>query len=708
MKKFIIAIFSIIVVGILIDFGYYRWGFYIPRNDEVDVISYTNNEQMFIKKDNTYEQVTIKGVNIGGSLPGHFTTDYAIDYDTYYRWFENILEMGANTVRVNTIFEDRFYNALYDFNEKHDEKLYLIQGINIESYALNAHFDAFHNKFYGELITQAKNAVDVIHGRKKLVLTRTGKGSYKKDVSKYLLGYIVGSEWVDDTIIYTDNKNENRRGYNGRFISTTDDVSAFETMLAKVIDCLISYETDKYGEHHSISFINTPETDPVGIIPEIVENVEEDTITLYPDSLKYYYHKLVKLDIEHLLCKNGFDGLFAAYNISSYYPNYLNYEKETYEDNYLTYLQKITKHHNVPVLVTEFAYSTSRGIATKVDDKYGNFGGITEEEQGKSIVEAYRSILASGAVGGTIATWQDEWDKKTDNTIEKVDITRTIFWSDVQTTNQGLGLLTFDPGKERSICYVDGETNEWSAKDVISENDDFALSVKYDEKYVYLYIQKKKAVDGPIYIPIDTTNKSGASASPTHGVNFDRGVDFLLVLNGTEGELLVQEYYDVLRAVDGYELSNSNSYIKKPEKDSNAFVKIRHLIEPYSSNIFSRNFKNPTLIDTGVFKFGNANPDATNYNSQADFYEVAGNIEVRIPWQILNFSDPSKMLIHDDYYENYGVDSYKIDEMYIGLGTKGDIALHSVALKGWNEKVTYHERLKKSYDIVKSEWRSIR
>ena len=33
-----------------------------------------------------------------------------------------------------------------------------------------------------------------------------------------------------------------------------------------------------------------------------------------------------------------------------------------------------------------------------------------------------------------------------------------------------------------------------------------------------------------------------------------------------------------------------------------------------------------------------------------------GFVEIKIPWQLLNFADPTKMYIHDDYYEVYGVE----------------------------------------------------
>lgn len=707
MKKFIILIFVLIGSYFLFDLVYYRWSFFVPNVKETKIISYTESNKMMISTGEKYEPITVKGVNIGGSIPGHYVTDYAIPYETYYSWFEKIQELGSNTVRLNTIFNDEFYNALYDFNVEHEEKLYLIQGINLDSYALNSHNDGYSRSFYGELMTRAENAVDVIHGRKKMSLSNIGKGVYKKNVSEYLLGYVVGSEWMDDTIIYTNNKYKNKTSYEGDFISTTKEATAFETMLAKVLDHLVTYETKKYNEQHSVSFINSPTTDPVGDIP-IIKETEEEITYLTPENLKFFYHKLIKLDIEHLTSHDGYNGLFAAYNISSYYPNYLSYEKEEYNDTYFAYLLKLNNHHDMPVLVTEFAYSTSRGVSSLSDDRYGNFGGMTEEEQGEALVNAYHTIIETGSAGGLIATWQDEWDKRSWNTIEKIDIPETMNWNDVQTTNQGLGLLTFDPGKEKSVCYVDGDISEWSEKDKISDTDELSLSVKQDEKYLYLMIDKKRNRQEPLYIPIDITSKSGTKFAEYYNLKFDRDVDFLIVLDNKEGNILVQEYYNVLKAVDGYELYGKNTYIDKPAKDSNKFENIDLLIEPYSTNKYSRNYKQATLVNTGHLTFGNGNPTSENFNSQADFFEKDDKIEIRIPWQILNFSDPSSMMIHDDYYENYGVDSYRIDELFIGSSFSSNIDLSTYKLKSWGEKITYHERLKKSYDIVKNDWRNIR
>jgi len=708
MKKFLYCLFGIIALLILFDFMYYRWGFYIPNQKDIDIISYSDQQNMYIKKENQYQIVTIKGVNIGGSIPGKFVTDYAISYETFYAWLEQIANMGANTIRLNTIFNSEFYNAFYDFNQKSSQKLYLIQGINLESYALNNRNDAYNNQFYQELITQAENAVDIVHGRKKLTLSKQGKGKYKKDISEYVLGYVVGSEWIDDTILYTNKSQTDKIGFDGNYLKTTADATAFETMLTKVMDHLITYETKKYSMQHMISFINSPETDPVAEIPQIISSGYPEVDHLYPENLKYFYHKIVELDLEHVKEKEKYRGLFASYNVSSYYPNYLSYENEEYEDTYKSYLERLTKHHEVPVLITEFAYSTARGISAISDDKYGSFGGMNEEEQGRAIVNAYQSILSSGCSGGIIATWQDEWDKRSWNTLEKVDTTKITNWSDAQTTNQGLGILTFDPGKEQSVCYVDGNKEEWTKEDEILDNKSLNLSLKQDEKYLYFYIHKKQNFD-KIYIPIDITNKSGSKKSSTHNLNFERDTDFLITIDGKEGEIFVQDYYNVLRAIDSYEWQNKNAYVNHPQKNSETFESIYLITEPYGTNQFSHNYKTSITVNTGKLTFGNGNPNAADYNSQSDFYEQNGMLEIRIPWQLLNFSNPSESLIHDDYYEKYGVNSYQIKEIFVGASSTATetIKMASYSLKPWHNKIEYHERLKKSYDIIKNSWRKI-
>jgi len=128
-----------------------------------------------------------------------------------------------------------------------------------------------------------------------------------------------------------------------------------------------------------------------------------------------------------------------------------------------------------------------------------------------------------------------------------VDLKRTPYWSDYQTNEQYFGLLSFDPGDKTSVCYVDGNIQEWSKDDIVSEQDGMSVSVKYDEKFVYFLVYKRNLSFGKdtVYIPIDTTQKTGSSYCRNNNVLFDRAVDFLITIKGEkDSRIQVQERYE--------------------------------------------------------------------------------------------------------------------------------------------------------------------
>ncbi|MBR2098607.1 MAG: hypothetical protein IJ926_02865, partial [Firmicutes bacterium] len=113
------------------------------------------------------------------------------------------------------------------------------------------------------------------------------------------------------------------------------------------------------------------------------------------------------------------------------------------------------------------------------------------------------------------------------------------------------------------------------------------------------------------------------------------------------------------------------------------------------------------VFETGKLRYGNANPDSPDFDSLADFISEGDCIELKLPWQLLNFSDPSRMSIHDDYYVNYGIDYIDTDSLKVGVSDGSDsrrIPTASFPLKGWGNHVTYHERLKRSYYILQEYW----
>lgn len=711
MKRFIIAVSVLVVIAGAILYLFFGTSFVVDLNPSQSVTTWTRTEGKTIQIDrgNGWEDFEIRGVDMGCGIPGHFATDYAIDKDTYLRWFRYIKEMGANTIRVYILQNTAFYEAFYEYNHDNPDPLYLIHGVWINDYSQNSHMDAFDDEYQKRLIEDCKTMVDVIHGRRWIELGRlAGTGSYTKDVSPWVLGYIVGVEWEAPTVEYTNNSFLGIGAYHGDYVSTTGDASAFEIMLAEVGDQLMGYESIRYKEQRLLAFSNWATTDPFD----------------YSLAISMQFDKYSKVDVEHILLEDSvISGTFASYHIYPYYPDYLRYDASIVADEdgtkntYREYLKQIADYHTIPVVISEYGVPSSRGIAYLDTSTERNQGYNSEQEQGQAIARCYQDIMESGCAGSVIFTWQDEWFKRTWNTMANVDLLKTPYWSDYQANEQYFGLLAFDPGTERSVSYVDGDKEEWTDADVIGSADGRTLSMKYDEKFLYFMVEGDDVGEGSsLYLPIDTTQNSGALSCSEPSVSFDRNADFLVVIDGKdESRILVQERYEVARAMTLRTTTGIDPYTEQPEKDSPEFKKIylttalqtsAALIDavPEDDVRQERRFYYQ-LFETGKLTYGDANPNHDEFDSLADFCFGDGFVEIKIPWELLNFSNPSEMQIHDDYYTQYGVENMPIDRMYVGIGDGGEtISLFEKPLEGWGTEVTYHERLKESYYIVRAMW----
>ena len=318
--------------------------------------------------------------------------------------------------------------------------------------------------------------------------------------------------------------------------------------------------------------------------------------------------------------------------------------------------------------------------------------------------------MASGCAGSIVFSWQDEWFKRTWNTMAHVDLTKTPFWSDVQTNEQFFGLLAFDPGKERSVSYPDGDLEEWQDMEPVLEADALRLYAQYDEKYLYLMIEGENynPVADRLSLGLDITPKSGSSTVLGTALNFDQPVDFYLMIRGDQAEIQVQERYEVLNAVSGSLVYGEDPFLDPPAKDSPVFKPIQLILQDVSRYQLglSKVREMPATDPTGILKRGNGNPEAADFNSLTDYCFAEHAVELRLPWELLNFSNPSEMQIHDDYYEKYGVENLTISSIQIGATTKyqGEVAMGRIPLKGWGRKVTCHERLKEAYWRMQQVW----
>lgn len=713
MKKFLWSCAILIAVCLAGNYFYYFSGkLYLPASGEITCFTKSDADTLYLDKGNGWEPFEIRGVNLGLGKPGYFATEGGITKEEYLRWFAQIQELGANVIRTYTIAHPAFYEAFYEYNTGRENPLYLIHGVWVDDYLINSAYSAFDAEFYEPFLESCLDVVDVIHGRHK----RSNPDGllaqkYDKDISQWVYGLLLGIEWEGDIVSFTNESQPQAAQYDGTYLYT-EDAENFEIFLAAIGDQTISYEMKKYGAQHLVAFVNWPTTCPLD----------------FSEKVRQAHHKYAKVDVNHILMRDAFTaGTFASYHIYPYYPEYLLYEEETShtENTYLEYLKRLTAHHTMPVVVTEFGIPSSRGCASYEQNRAlgRDQGCVSEQKQGEAAVSLYQDIQEAGCAGGVLFIWQDEWFKRTWNTMPTVDLQRIIYWHDYQTNEQSFGLLSFDPGKEKSICYVDGDKTDWDDADLVTEQDGYRLSMKYDLKFLYFLVEKKglSLSEEKIYLPLDTTWKSGAKTASNLGIEMTEPADFVIELDGTENSRVwVQSRYQTAMALYGNQMIRYfNPYIEKPDTDDTEFCKIvqplhelNYYLEGKQIDFWDFNFNHLdryySLVqthETGKLTYGNANPQAADFNSLADFCAGEDFVEIKLPWQLLNFADPTTMRIHDDYYERYGVEYLSIDAMRVGVGdAQKTIQMAEFPLEGMGDKPEYHERLKASYYILQQYW----
>ncbi|MGB7459253.1 MAG: family 2 glycosyl transferase [Carnobacterium jeotgali] len=704
-KGWLIVGLAVVLIGIgggVFFMGQPGKNVHISENG-LSYVAKVEGKDFYIYKDGEWKSTFLTGVNMGAAKPGTFPGELAITKEEYLRWFKQIKEMNADIVRVYTTLKPAFYEALYEFNENSKDPLYIMHGVYLNEENIAELNDAYANdeKIKKEFIQDATDLVNVLHGNAKLP-KKAGfaDGEYTKDISQYVVGWILGVEWDPYFVNGTNKANPDKKSFDGEYLYTKE-ASPFEVFLAEVGDEVLSYEAEEYQMIRPLSYTNWLTTDMLSHQNE--PDVKED---------------MAIVNTEHIKNTEQVEtGLFASYHVYPYYPDFLNYQPEYAEvknedgsiNTYKAYLKDLIKEHSVPVMVAEFGIPASRGKAHESIYSGFNQGGVDETEQGKMLIDMMKDIHDEGYFGGLIFTWQDEWFKRTWNTMDFDLPDRRPFWSNTQTNEQHFGLLAFDSGDKKSTVYIDGDVSDWSEKNIISKEQDHSVSVKSDEKYVYVKVEMPgfDFNSDQLMIGIDVKEGQGNTKTADGLLKFSRPTDFLVNINGPEySGILVDAYYDSYYYQYGEILGMIKKEPKYRVKDSGLFNPMIHALSAELALPQTKETIPFASYETGKLVLGDGNPDHKSYNSLTDFAVKDGNVEIAIPWQLLNVMDPSTKQIMGDLYQKEGIEAVSVEDIYFGaaLVKKGstessELTLNPYSWEPW-ELPTYHERLKPSYYLL--------
>lgn len=696
--------------------------------NNLEVNTKTDDTYIQVLKDNKWTNFLVKGVNMGISKPGSFPGETAITKDEYLRWFKDIGAMHANAIRVYTLHPPAFYQALYEYNHMAKEPLYLFHGAWINEETLIEKQNAYAKEVQNDFDREITNMIDIIHGNASIPENPGHAfGEYTYDISKYVLGIMLGIEWDPEVVKNTNEQNKEKASYQGTYFKTKD-ASPFESWLALKMDETAKYEADNYGWQHTMSFTNWVTTD-------LLEHPYE------PDSQE----DMSVVNPNHIKATNNFQaGLVASYHVYPYYPDFLNYEpeyqnyinKQGKQSNYGAYLQDLRKAHNMPVLIAEFGVPSSRG---KTHDNINGMtqGFLSEQEQGTFDKEMFEMIVDEEYAGGLVFTWQDEWFKRTWNTMEYDNPDRRPFWSNIQTNEQNFGLLSFDPGKYEPSIYIDGSLKDWERLQVPPFYSDASLEdgmksiyVSSDEQQVNMRIDYHQPIDfqkDTTYLLLNTIENQGQKtiSLKNQEIKTDFGVDFLIKIADEENsEIVVDSYYDsfhyqygsILHMVkeESYANKKNNGIFHPIRLTLNKELKLPDAKVPFHSYV------------TGQLLFGNGNPTSKDFNSLTDFSVSRDRktVEIRIPWALLNIKDPSQKEAIADLWKKGLEGSEYIKGIQIAAVMENDNELisslpaftkeakllsDSSKWYTWDkwETPAYHERLKASYYILQDAFSEI-
>jgi len=615
-----------------------------------------------------WEPFYVKGVNLGAALPGRFPSEFP-DARTYTGWIESIAEMEANAVRVYTIHPPAFYQALLEYDRDHPESpLYLLQGVWAEL-PQGETFDApvWERGFFGEM----ERAVDVVHGRAD-VPPRPGhaSGSYLADVSGWTLGFIIGREWEPFAVEAFNHRRPNMTSFAGEYL-TVGSGTPMDAWLARACDHLVGYETATYRNQHPVAYTSWPTLDPlhhpteatdaeeVAIRQRLGEDAQPDPEVFDNDAMS----------LDPMLIRpthaNG-AGFFAAYHVYPYYPDFMvldpGYDtarSSLGRSNYFGYLQDLKRHHRgMPVVIAEYGVPTGAGIA-HLQNQGWHHGGHDEAAMAAIDARLTQEIAEAGMAGGIVFAWIDEWFKRNWLVTDfELPADRNVLWLNRLDPEQQYGMIALEPEPAVQGNALAGRLTSWRAVTPLYHDSAGALRAAADEAALWLLFQPSRRQVDELDIGVDLLHPDlGQFRWPDRvGPEIPVGVEIVIQVRGDTARVLAAPGANPWRV----------QRIETPKRSPATVVDIADPPPGFFAGRFALGLPQPRataqhdgryerlLVLTNSRRFGR---DGTEYAGfgydrgvltygPPPFGEwerdvATGAIEVRVPWMLLDVTDPS-------------------------------------------------------------------
>lgn len=639
----------------------------------------------------SWSRVYLTGVDLNAALPGHFPDGSVTDTATYLKWLGMMGSLGVNTVQATNILPPAFYRALYlyDHDGSHTP-LWLMQGVAFP--APPPDDDLFQNDYYQACLQEIRDAVDVIHGQGDVPSNHLHSGGlYPNNIDRWVVGFVVGNTWLSHVVLDNNALHPGMLSYQGDYVRVASG-SPTEVFLAQMINHLADYEEGKYNWQHPVAFLNWPTLDPMHHPTESTMAEEIAIRRSLGERFRtppgpYNDDDSVTVDPTHLKAGPKFPaGYFADYNVFPFYPDFLDldptYLKATDKDGmdpFLGYLQDLKAHTaGLPLLIGAYGIPTSLGIGHFSPAGF-NEGGKTETQQGRLLARFTRNIYDSGAAGGMVFEWLDEWYRRSWLTRNyEVPAEDKPLWTNLMDPAEYYGLIAADP-EDRESHLLDGSPQAWEnqpafysqkkpgLEDPVRGDPALELKALYaaaDEGFLYLRLVVGNLTSSGTGQP-DWNRVNyliGIGTDPGHAgltylpfiapVRFPQGMTFAIQLAGPQSShLWIASSYDPYQILPVPGIPSETDLGQKlgwtPELTGSGTFE-GEIVEP-NRRRFARNGKYfpPIRYDRGILRYGTLYPSSPDYDPLAEWHAnvKTNTIDLRIPWALLNVTDPSMLRI---------------------------------------------------------------
>lgn len=652
--------------------------------DTLETFARTRGDRFEVLTAEGWQPFHVNGINLGAALPGSFPAEFP-DSATYAGWIADMAEMAANTVRVYTIHPPHFYQALAAHNAAHPERpLRIIHGVWAE---LPPKHDYREAAWAHAFFTELRQVVDAVHGRADLS-RRPGRasGHYSADVSRWVLAYLIGREWEPHSVLDFNRLRPADTTWRGRYLRVGGG-TPMDAWLGRALDTLVAYETAAYRVQRPVGYTNWPTLDPMhhpteATVPEeaVLREAQGERVA---DPSREYDNDAVGLDATLLVPTREFHaGVFAAFHAYPYYPDFMLLDP-TYaraasggRSHYFGYLLDLKAHHpDMPVLIAEYGLPASRGSA-HLQPQGWHHGGHTEAGVAAANARLTREIADAGMAGGALFAWIDEWFKRNWLVTDfELPGDRNRLWLNRLDPEQMYGAIAIEPVPAVTGATAEARSAAWRTIPPVLTTRDGTLRAAADAGALWLRFDLVGAPVTELQIGFDIVDRTagswtlagaGAPASPA-------GLEVVVSVRGDTVRVLkdpaVLQYRirSVRRDFSSAGLRTPTFANAPPGFFTGRWAQEYHRpLRPVPRRL--GDFR-PERIVTNRLRFGRDGTEfaAAGYDRgilvpgplpDGDWERVPGGaLEIRVPWLLLNVSDPSGRHVLLDSPTASGTDS---------------------------------------------------